>query len=166
MSTDSQMPYVVRYLSLHDFPRLRPTLASRRPAGGPDDLRAHRLPLGPGPVRINSRRRRQRLHPAVPGAGRGKTGRHQPRRTDRPRRSLHLQLRTTIFPEAITTAPSATDLRLVYELRTKRGSLKLSRGAVAVALSCRDSRRWKPSAGSTEWNVRKHAPDPFSRQIS
>ncbi len=37
-----------------------------------------------------------------------------------PRRKLYLQLRTTIFPEAITTAATATDLRPVYESSHQR----------------------------------------------
>jgi iron complex outermembrane receptor protein len=37
-----------------------------------------------------------------------------------PRRTLYLQLRTTIFPEAIVTAPSLTDLRPVYESSHQR----------------------------------------------
>jgi iron complex outermembrane receptor protein len=37
-----------------------------------------------------------------------------------PRRTLYLQLRTTIFPRAITTAATATDLRPVYESSHQR----------------------------------------------
>jgi TonB-dependent receptor len=37
-----------------------------------------------------------------------------------PRRQLYLNVRTTIFPRAITTAPTLTDLRPVYESRHQR----------------------------------------------
>ncbi|MEO6243811.1 MAG: TonB-dependent receptor [Opitutaceae bacterium] len=37
-----------------------------------------------------------------------------------PRRTLYFNLRTTIFPRAITTAPTATDLRPVYESSHQR----------------------------------------------
>jgi iron complex outermembrane recepter protein len=37
-----------------------------------------------------------------------------------PRRTLYINVRTTIFPEAITTAPTATDLRPVYESKHQR----------------------------------------------
>ncbi|MBI5691244.1 MAG: TonB-dependent receptor [Verrucomicrobia bacterium] len=37
-----------------------------------------------------------------------------------PRRTLYLNVRTTLFPEAITTAASATDLRPVYESKHQR----------------------------------------------
>lgn len=37
-----------------------------------------------------------------------------------PRRTLYFNVRTTIFPRAITTAPSATDLRPVYESSHQR----------------------------------------------
>ena len=37
-----------------------------------------------------------------------------------PRRTLYLQVRTTLFPRAITTAATATDLRPVYESSHQR----------------------------------------------